>query len=1022
MKLRSIVAGVALGLAGLVTVSSSALSQTKKFTFDADFDSGTLNNVRHNPINNQLILGRTAVSQTRLVWVDNTAPGGGGATPLSPGWIVRIDTTIGPNLGKQTARFDSVLTSINGQATGAPASGNNPGRVAVDTNGDVWIVNRAYYEGAKQGSLSKFSGSLAHCIDRNNNGVIDTSHDANGDGIIDPYKTPALGTPANQVEYYAQEDECILATIPVGAIGDIPRAVAVDRNGKIWAATHTGHRLYRFNPNEPVALEVSRLFTPAGSPSFPFTAWFYSAATADDYLYLTSNPGWSNVSGTGHIIRVNINDITQSDSVLCGGGAGTCGSVYGIVAIPGTHKAWAGGYSGTGVYKIDFDTNPPSCTCVAVPSQITAVTYDLNGKIWASGYNTGNVYRINPNTNVIEATCATGGSNPHGLSVDFDGFIWSVQDGVSHLARFDPNGVGPNCGRTNYVVDRGAVPMPPGQNAYAYGPYLYSDFTGVQIDRQAPYTYVGSWDGIYDGAVPNLAWSKVTWNTEPQGAVPGQTTLTVSARAANDLAALASVGFTPVVNNAAIPGVVGRYVQVRTDLKGPGYVTPVLSDISVTGPCPVLGQSCCVVDGDCSDGNVCTLDTCPVPGGACVHGPAPNCCLVAGDCNDQNPCTTDTCPVPGGACTFTPNANCCNSNAECGDNNLCTADICSGPGGTCSYPVINGCCNTDMDCTKGNACSGSTCPVPGGFCQGGPIPGCCAQDSDCLDNDLCTLDVCNVATKTCSNTAVQGCCNVDGDCDDNNTCTSDHCSGPGGTCLFTGIPGCCSPNDPMIGKECEVPMSPFDKAPCKPGHFECTNGVFQCVGAVKPGLEACNGVDDNCDGVIDSPPPCPVGTACIQGVCAKPCDPGEFACPGGLQCSNGYCVPTSCDEVVCPEGTSCFNGICLADGGMSTSSSSSSSGTTTSTTTGGGGAGGTMTGAGGGGGAGGASTTASASSSSGNVFGLATGGGGCRCALPGAVDDTPSRTGLALAALSLATLLRRRRDARRSASISKGDA
>ncbi|PKN39989.1 MAG: hypothetical protein CVU63_13215, partial [Deltaproteobacteria bacterium HGW-Deltaproteobacteria-20] len=411
------------------------MGQTKIFTLDADFDAGVLNNTQHVP-SNQIVLGPTSVSKTRLVWVSNTAPGGSGATPLSPGWIVRVNTTLGPNLGRQTARFDSVLLNINGQPTGGNASGNNPGRVAVDTNGDVWIVNRAYYEGARQGTLSKFSGDIAHCIDRNNNGVIDTSYDANGDGIIDPYKTPALGTPADQVEYFAQSDECILSTIKVGAVGDIPRAVAVDRNGKIWVGTHTGHTVYRYNPNEPVALEASRSFT-ANSP-FPFVGWFYSAATADDYVYFTSNPGWSAASGTGQIVRIRIDDVNQVDSVVCGGGAGTCGSVYGIVAVPGTHQAWAGGYSGTGVYKVNFDATPPTCTCIAVPSQVTAVTLDLNGKVWASGYNTGNVYRINPATNAIEATCATGGSNPHGLSVDFDGYIWSVQDNPNHLVRFDP--------------------------------------------------------------------------------------------------------------------------------------------------------------------------------------------------------------------------------------------------------------------------------------------------------------------------------------------------------------------------------------------------------------------------------------------------------------------------------------------------------------------------------------------------------------------------------------------------------
>ena len=480
----------------------------------------------------------------------------------------------------------------------------------------------------------------AHCIDRNNNGVIDTSHDANGDGIIDPYLTPALGTPAAQVEYYGQADECILATIPVGAVGDIPRAVAVDRKGKIWVATHTGHTLYRFNPNEPVALEVSRLFTPAGgSPAFGITAWFYSAATADQYVYLTSNQDWAGTSGGGRIIRVNIDDINDASYVTCTGGSGTCGSVYGIVAVPGTHQAWAGGYSGTGIYKVDFDANPPTCSCVSLPSTITAITLDLNGKIWASGYSSGNVYRINPATNGVEAVCATAGSAPHGLSVDFDGYIWSVQDGPNHLVRFHPTDTTNNCGRIAYPIDRGSLAVPSGQAAYNYGPYLYSDFTGVQINRQAPYTRIGMWEGTHDGGALDIPWSQVSWNAEPQGAVPTGTGLQVSVRAANDLTALSSVPFASTNNGATLTGVIGRYVQVKVELSGPGYLTSVLSDISVKGPCDVVGEACCVTAADCNDNNPCTDDVCPAPAGQCTHTAVPECCMDDSYCDDKNQCT-----------------------------------------------------------------------------------------------------------------------------------------------------------------------------------------------------------------------------------------------------------------------------------------------------------------------------------------------------------------------------------------------
>ncbi|HQP39461.1 MAG TPA: hypothetical protein PLI95_29965, partial [Polyangiaceae bacterium] len=200
MKTYRTAAAAVLGMIAASLVSASGSAQTRTFTLTGDFDNGSLtklNNVQVKPEtavpDGRVVLGPTAVSKTRLVWVSNTSPGG-----TSPGWIVRIDTTT----GKQTARFDSALISINGQPTGAPATYNLPGRVAVDANGDVWIINRAY-NGTTQGSLSKFSGDISHCIDRNNNGVIDTSRDANGDGIVDPLKKYG-SVPDNEAEYYGQ--------------------------------------------------------------------------------------------------------------------------------------------------------------------------------------------------------------------------------------------------------------------------------------------------------------------------------------------------------------------------------------------------------------------------------------------------------------------------------------------------------------------------------------------------------------------------------------------------------------------------------------------------------------------------------------------------------------------------------------------------------------------------------------------------------------------------------------------------
>jgi hypothetical protein len=81
----------------------------------------------------------------------------------------------------------------------------------------------------------------------------------------------------------------------------------------------------------------------------------------------------------------------------------------------------------------------------------------------------------------------------------------------------------------------------------------------------------------------------------------------------------------------------------------------------------------------------------------------------------------------------------------------------------------------------------------------------------------------------------------------------------------------------------------------QPGVTVCGSaGGIQCVGAGQPSAEICNGIDDNCDGVIDDGNP-GGGQACNTG------QPGVCA-PGATQCTNGAIF---CQQSVSPGAEIC---------------------------------------------------------------------------------------------------------------------
>jgi hypothetical protein len=102
---------------------------------------------------------------------------------------------------------------------------------------------------------------------------------------------------------------------------------------------------------------------------------------------------------------------------------------------------------------------------------------------------------------------------------------------------------------------------------------------------------------------------------------------------------------------------------------------------------------------------------------------------------------------------------------------------------------------------------------------------------------------------------------------------------------------------------------------CAAGTTACTNGIVVCNQNVQPSTEVCDGLDNNCDGTIDNNTP-GTGQACTTGLSGI-CSAGTTTCTGGtLKCTqNSQPVPEicgnglddNCDGVVDPPVTVYFS-------------------------------------------------------------------------------------------------------------------
>jgi hypothetical protein len=347
---------------------------------------------------------------------------------------------------------------------------------------------------------------------------------------------------------------------------------------------------------------------------------------------------------------------------------------------------------------------------------------------------------------------------------------------------------------------------------------------------------------------------------------------------------------------------------------------------------PGGGASCGMDVGECRSGTVSCVGGSLVCAGG-VEPAAEECNGLDDDCDgdvdDGNPEGGDLCgPVDlDGVGICEAGVTTCVTTAPGEASVQCLGAVYPDPEETCN--------GLDDDC-DGLVDNG----IAGGDACGSDVGECVAGQLECVDGEwICdgevapTDEVCDGLDNDC-----------DGETDEANPGGGESCGTDVGECE-PGITYCDTDLDPPdivcldeVGPEDEIcdgldndcnhlvddglPLDEpcgTDVGICELGTWICLDGELVCHGGISPTDELCNGLDDDCDGEADNEAECPGESICVEGYCASPCDPDdEWPCPTGRSCeevdehTGTYCVDDECEGVECDPGHVCRDGECVS--------------------------------------------------------------------------------------------------------------
>ena len=416
------------------------------------------------------------------------------------------------NSGESTV---SKLDTDTGKEVGRYHTCADPSRTAVDLYSDVWVACRG------DGGVAKIVAYEKNCVDKNQNGTIETSHDDNGDNKISGNEMLAKGA-----------DECVkFITYPGGSC---QRAAGVDSENNGWIGEWNGQTLRKLNGEDGSVMQSIGI-------------------SCNPYGLVLDGNGIIWVSGRGCDKLVRVDPKTNAVQHL----GPPSGNLYGIT-VDKVGRVWMGHYSNAGISRYDPNNGQWNWITSKLGGHCPrGMAGSADGYMYSGLGCGGDHYVARVDIESLQVTLidlGAGNKAAVGVALDSGGALWAVNYSSSSASKID----------TQTLKVLGEYPV-------GSHPYTYSDMTGYAAKNYtAP-------QGYYQHVIPgasfgNTEWTQLTVDVNTQG----ESYLKLRLRAANTVTALAQASwqgpFGPFPPNVfpmdltAIPNLTGKYLQVEVIL------------------------------------------------------------------------------------------------------------------------------------------------------------------------------------------------------------------------------------------------------------------------------------------------------------------------------------------------------------------------------------------------------------------------------------------------------------------------